>query len=547
MNIEYGKPKKLSCLEAIYVTFDYDVDKVNTIRAYPDRYYHAKIKTWELPIEAVPYLEKRFEVNFLNEPPKIEKKEVQVYELPKLKTELYNFQKEDYQVLMNHDKYLLLNSMGLGKALSGMSVALGRQKYNNIDHCLVIVGVNGIKYNWEREVKQHSYSTVAILGQTYKRTISTEDKLKHLDNLDTFFIVTNVESLRNKEILAKLKKLKNIMVIFDELHTCKDAGSQQGKALMQLVKGVKYFLGMTGTPIMNSPLDAYVPLKLVGREVSSKYQFIARYCILGGWGGYSIVEFRNLEELQNKIDMVSIRRLKEDILDLPPKVLMEEYVELPPAQRRVYENMKRAILQDIDPKMMAVDPLGQMIRLRQATAFTDIVSDTVNESAKAKRLLELLEETQGKVVVFSQWTKVTDRLYPLLKKYNPAIYTGKTDDREEQLKKFKTDPTCKVILGTVGALGTGLTLTEAETSIFLDTPWTYAIFEQAQDRIYRIGTRESVNIISLIAKNTIDEYIYNLVKKKKGIADTLIDKKYDITNPKIQEYLITGNEELLGD
>ena len=143
MNIEYGKPKKLSCMEAIYVTFDYDIDKINTIRAYPDRYYHAKTKTWEMPIEAVPYLEKRLDINFLNEPPKIEKKETQVYEIPKLKTELYNFQKEDYQVLMNHDKYLLLNSQGAGKSACAMSVALGRQKYNNIDHCLVIVGVNG--------------------------------------------------------------------------------------------------------------------------------------------------------------------------------------------------------------------------------------------------------------------------------------------------------------------------------------------------------------------------------------------------------------------
>ena len=553
ITIRYDKAKKLACINSIFVSFPYDEFIVNTLRSYPDRVYHAPTKEWELPQEALEYLQGKIKDKFkiIGEPVKDEKKKEKKYPLPKeLKTKLYKFQEEDYQKMMNHDKFLLLNEMGLGKAACSISLALGRKGHNKVKHCLVITCVNGLKWDYLNQVREHTTATAKVLGDSHRASISTQDKLKDLDNLDTFFIITNIETIRSKEILEKLKKLVRKgeigCIICDEVHRCKNSGSQQGRALIALSKYVKYFYGLTGTPIMNSPLDVYVPLKLVGRETTSKYQFLARYAIMGGFGGYSVVGFRNLEELQNKLDMVSIRRKKEDVLDLPPKIYIDEYVEMGQKQKRVYENVKKATLEDIDPKMLSLNPLGQLLRLRQSTAFTSIVSNTINESAKMERLEEILEETEGKIVLFSQWTTVTDILYGRLKKYNPALVTGDVSDRQAQIEKFKKDKTCKVIVGSIGALGTGFTLTEAKTAIFFDEPWTWATYEQASDRIYRIGTKESVNIITLICKNTIDEWVHTLIKKKRAMGDAVIDKKYDVSDKRVIEYLITGDSTLLG-
>ena len=131
-------------------------------------------------------------------------------------------------------------------------------------------------------------------------------------------------------------------------------------------------------------------------------------------------------------------------------------------------------------------------------------------------------------------------LYEILQPYNPAIITGETKDRVEQEQKFMIDDSCRVIVGTIGAMGTGLTLTAATTVIFLDEPWNKAIKDQAEDRAHRIGTTENVNIITLIAKDTIDERINEIVEKKGAMADMMIDGKMTPqTKQQLVEFLLS--------
>lgn len=546
----YGEPKKLSCLQSCFLQFDYKPQIVEAIRMIPTRFYNIKDKVWEVPSDSIPLLQEELKEKWefsgkkLTEKSMLDKTPKFHYETPTLlKTELYSFQKEDFNILMNHDKYMLLNDMGLGKSLEMIAVALKRKEVNNVKRCLVIACVNSLKWNWVNEVQTHSNESVRVLGDMGRSTISSQDKLNHLNNLDdTFFIVTNIETLRSKDILDKLKKLirkgEIEMVVVDECHRSSNPSSQQGKGLLAICKYLKYIYLLSGTPLVNSPLNAYLPLKCVDGEQTNYTQFKGRYAVFGGFGGYQIVGYRNVRELQIKIDLVSTRKTKEDVLDLPPKVYMEEYLEMGDKQRRVYENVKKAILADLDPNMLALDPLTVMLRARQATAFTSIVSPTVDESVKLERLKELVEEADSKVVVFSNWTTVTD----ILEKHfdNYAIVTGNVKDRETQIKKFKEDDNCKVIIGTIGALGTGFTLTEATTAIFFDQPWNYSNFEQCADRIYRIGTKDSVNIISLICKNTIDEFVNRTIKKKRMMGDAIIDRLYDVKDEKVLQYMLTG-------
>lgn len=560
INVRYDKPKKLASLQSIFVSFTYKQAIVDAIRMVPERYWDGKNKTWELPYDALSFLQEKLptdKFNISGEPinDKVygEKLLDKIYEVPsEMTTKMFQYQIDGYNELLNFDKYLLLDSQGLGKSITTIAVALKRKELNGIKHCLIVCGVNGLKYNWQNEIKQHTGMDSMILGNRRNKkgvwsTGSNADKLDDLDNLKEFFIITNVESLRDKNIKEKLKMLfdKGIigMCICDEIHKMKSPSSQQGKALLLLAKHLKYFYGLTGTVIKNNPLDIYVPLKCTGKELANFTQFKSRYCMFGGFGGYQIVGYKHLEELQHKLDAISLRRTKEEVLDLPPKVYIDDYVEMGAKQKKIYDAVLKAILEDIDNISLSLDPLAQLIRLRQATADTSILSSTVNESAKINRLKDIIDEcvsNNQKVVIFSNWTKVTDIVYDKLEDYNPALITGEVKNREKEKDKFMKDPSCKVIIGTIGAMGTGYTLTEATTAVFLDEPYTWADKEQAADRIYRIGTKSSVNIITLLCKNTIDEYIHRLVNKKKILGDAVVDKRYNLKSKEVLNFILTG-------
>ena len=176
------------------------------------------------------------------------------------------------------------------------------------------------------------------------------------------------------------------------------------------------------------------------------------------------------------------------------------------------------------------NPLSMMIRLRQTTGWTGIISEKVQESVKMERMIELVEEiTQSgqKAIIFSNWESMTEVAKEKLKEYKPAYITGatKAEERMVEVERFQNDASCKVIIGTIGALGTGLTLTAAQNVIFLDEPWNRALRDQAEDRAHRIGTKGTVNITFLCCKNTIDERIHSLVEKKGQISDALVDGK----------------------
>lgn len=312
------------------------------------------------------------------------------------------------------------------------------------------------------------------------------------------------------------------------VHNCKNPTSQQGKALLALK--CKKRIALSGTFLMNSPIDLFVPLKWTGYISSSFYEFKKHYCVLGGFNGTDIIGYKNLEELQQLMSVAMLRRLKSEVLDLPPKVRTTEYVEMTTKQAKIYDEVKTALRKDIDKIKLSHNPISELIRLRQATAWTGILSSTVAESSKMDRLIELVDELHQKgekCIVFSNWSAVTQIVKEKLSKYNPAYITGEVDETTRAVEKdrFQNDKNCEVIIGTIGALGTGFTLTAAQTIIFMDSPWNRALKDQAEDRAHRIGTKGTVNIITLVTKDTVDEAIEDIVYNKGKMSDLLIDGK----------------------
>lgn len=562
IKIRIDEPKQLKnnilVKKSAFVSFDYNPDIVSFIKQMGTRVYNAENHTWEMPINNIISLCNKFE----NEEIKIDgiyedlhKQEFEI-DIPKdfeFKTKPFNHQIDGVRFGLNKKKFLLCDDQGLGKTKQIIDFVGCLEKTDTINKVLIVCGVNSLKYNWQSEIGIHSDEKGWVLGTRFRKTTgkayegSTKAKLEDLDNLpDCRYIITNIEALRaGAEKISKTKyhfpiaeKLQELckngiisVIAFDECHKSKEPTSLQSRAMINVQ--AKYMVAMSGTPLMNNPLDLYFPIKWLGYENHSFYQFKQHYCTLGGWGGSQVVGYKNLEEIRSMMDQIMLRRLKTEVLDLPEKIRKIEYVDMTPKQNQIYKEVYMGVMSELQKIKFSNNPLSMMIRLRQTTGWTGILSNTVQESAKMERMVELVHEIVAsgqKAIIFSNWESMTEVAREKLKSYHPAYITGatKADERMKEVERFQTDDKCKVIIGTIGAMGTGLTLTAAQNVIFLDSPWNMALKAQAEDRAHRIGTKGTVNIITLVCKNTIDERIEELVEKKGQIADALVDGKISI-------------------
>ena len=547
ININIKASEKLTNDFSAFISFDYDNLIVNTLRELPFKFYNKDTTTWEIPTDKVLTIISNlqgFEIELTGNLSLLNPKPFNL-DLPKgfeFKTNPFEHQKFGVQYGLQHDRWFLGDEQGLGKTKQVIDIAVIRKIEMGYKHCLIVCGVNTLKWNWLNEIHTHSNEDGWILGQktTRKGTIrigSTKDKLNDLIHLEKYpddlpyFIITNVESFRDEKIAEQISKLCNLGIInmcaADEMHKMKNPQVQQTKGFLKCLPECR--IGMTGTPLMNSPLDLYVILKWLGYESHAFYSFKKHYCIMGGYGGYEVVGYKNMEQLTAQINDIMLRRLKSEVLDLPEKTYIDEIVEMETKQSKLYDEIETGIKNELAMGTLDLtNPLSTLIRLRQCTGYTGIVSDCIFESAKLDRMEDLIEEAVSnnqKVIVFSNWTQMTDIVEQRLNKYNPAVITGETNDsyRQSMVTKFQEDNNCKVIIGTIGAMGTGLTLTAGSVVIFLDEPWNRALFDQAVDRAHRIGAKSNVTIYSLMCKDTVDERIHDIIYKKGVMSDAIID------------------------
>ena len=555
ITIEVRKAEKVAGEWGLFLSFPYDEDILVFVRSLPSRFWHADAKEWEIPLNRLADCINKFngyEVELKGELTALVEKKLPSIQF-EFKTKPFDHQIDGFNYGLLHDNWLLGDQQGLGKTKTIIDLAVAKKQLLGYKHCLIICCVNGLKWNWVHEIHTHSDEDAHILGQklnTRGKTVigSNSDKFLDIKNIDKlpYFIITNVESLRDDDIALALKAACDAgdisMIAVDEIHKCANATSQQGKGLLKLNAANK--VAMTGTPLMNTPLDLYIILKWLGYEKHAFYSFKNHYCVMGGFGGYQIVGYQHLDELQEQLNEVMLRRLKEDALDLPEKLYVDEYVEMDKKQSKIYAEILNDIRLNVDKIAESPNPLSQLIRLRQATGFTGILSTDILVSAKLDRMEEMVDEAVAngkKVVVFSNWTDITDEVLRRLERFNPATITGKIDDNDldAQKDKFQYDDSCKVIVGTTPKMGTGFTLTAGTVVFFVDEPWNDATKEQAVDRCHRIGTVENITIYTLITKNTIDERIHEIVHEKGALSADIIDGKVVGDKRQLIDYLLS--------
>lgn len=447
------------------------------------------------------------------------------------KTKPFEHQLESFEYAKEHPCFLLGDEQGLGKTKQAIDIAVSRK--NEFSHCLIVCCVSGLKWNWAKEVEMHSDEKAHIVGSRVNRkgNLTIDSVKKRVDDLtqhhDEYFLITNIETLRDKAFTSYLKELTRSgeigMVVVDEIHKCKNPTSQQGKALHSL--NSFYKIGLSGTPLLNSPVDTYNILKWIGVERHSFSAFKERYCVQDNFG--QVTGYRNLKELKNLVMDNMLRRTKEQVLDLPEKIRSVDYVDMSADQTKIYNEVRTKLIEDIDKVMLSTNPLAETIRLRQATGNPEVLTTKKVKSAKFERALDIIQEcieNNQSVIVFSNWEKVISPFSEQVKSLAPCyLVTGETDDKFEVIEQFTSDSKSAVICGTIGALGTGFTLTKATTVIFLDSPWTKGEKDQAEDRAHRIGATSTVSVITLVCKNTVDETIEDIVASKGEIADYIVD------------------------
>ena len=481
------------------------------------------------------------------------------------KTKPLPHQLEAVKFGIEHPVCLIADEQGLGKTMEAINIAVYRKQQNQVRKCLIVCGVNSTKYNWAEEIEKHSDEKCVIFDQS-----SSSKKMKAVDewkNNDVFFGIVNIESLRAKKTDTSVdgkkknkfqylkgwctpadlpesaleKELNKIadMVIFDEIHKAKSADSRQGIAMRQLTQ--PYKIGLSGTPMTNKMDDLWNILSWFGKMKLSYYKFIQKYCIMGGYEDRQIVGYRHIEDIIFSLRDVMIRRTKNTVLDLPDKIYQSEYVELTPSARKRYTEaldgiVSKTIIQTDDGFQLKEEKsdigLVQLLKLRQITGglnIDDIVEIGEKDNTKLIRIKEMLDEeiipNGHKAIIFSSWENVTAVYRERLRDYNPAYIVGDISPkmRQEEVNRFQNDPDCRIIIGTIGAMGTGLTLTAASYVFFVDKAWNQVDNEQAEDRAHRIGTKGNVTIISMLAKNTIDEKVEKILQQKKALFNAVIE------------------------
>ena len=523
----------------------YDKHAFQSLIQQPSSYYDRDSREYEFPLNKLFYLIdlliKIDDVKFI--PYNQEQKTTKHVE-NNFKLKLFNHQLEGIEYGINHNGWLLLDDQGLGKTGQMICLAETLKKIENIEHCLIICGVNGLKYNWADEIKKFSDLDYIILGQVFTKSgkskmLPVAERLQILKNpIKEFFVITNLETLQSEDFSYAFRRSKNKfgMIVFDEAHKAKSSSSKSGTTLLKLKS--PHNIALTGTLIMNNPENAYVPLKWTDNLKCTFDAFKSMYNVYGGYGNKQVIGHKNLDLLKEHLSTCSLRRLKKDVLDLPDKTYQIEYVELGRDQRILYDEIAKGIAEELNllpehQKLTIKQEMVMNMRLRQVTAFPGMLTTENISSAKLDRLEELVEQivSQGdKVVIFNTFKGTVPEIERRLEKYKPLICTGNQTEEEinERKVQFQSDDDSKVLVATWQKLGTGVTLTKASYIIFVDTPWTDAEFQQCADRIYRIGQSKNVCIITLIAKDTYDERVQEILERKEILSNYILDD--DITD-----------------
>ena len=465
----------------------------------------------------------------------------------KFKTKPYAHQMTALERSWNRDTFAYFMEMGTGKTkvlIDNLAMLYDRGK---VDGALIIApkGVIGTWYN--QELPAHLPDHIEKVTVLWQANINK----KQQDKLDQLFktghelhiIVMNVEAFSTEKgrlFAAKFLRSHKSLMAIDESTTIKNPKAKRTKNILSLSSICKYRRIMTGSPVTRNPLDLYTQCEFLDPthlQFTSYYAFRNRYAEMktiniAGRSINVVKQFINLKELSENLKPFSYRVLKQDCLDLPDKVYTKREIQLTPEQKKLYEQMRKEALATLNGKTVTtMTALTQLMRLHQITCGHFAADDGSIQEIKNNRLSELLdvlEEVEGKVIIWAHYQHDVMNIYKLLEdKYGPGSvvhYYGKTlpEQRDYAIKNFKENDGVRFFVGTPQTGGYGITLVQANTVIYYSNGYDLEKRMQSEDRAHRIGQKKKVTYVDLIAEDTVDTKIVKSLRKKINIASEVM-------------------------
>jgi SWI/SNF-related matrix-associated actin-dependent regulator 1 of chromatin subfamily A len=419
-------------------------------------------------------------------------------------------QKEAIQKLCENKKMILADDMGLGKTTSTIIAALetGAKK-------IMIICPASLKINWQREIENYTDRTTSIIeGKKW------EDADFVIINYD---IIKNFHDEKNKKESVILNSQFDLVVI-DEAHYIQNKQAQRTKLINDFASMTNRLWLLTGTPITSRPINYYNLLNLIDSPVAVNWMaYVKRYCNgfqfrAGKRKVWNVSGASNLEELRDRTKPQVLRRLKENVLDLPDKIVTPVYLRL---RSRQYEELMGDYYDWYDKSGDAGSLTLQFTKLTQVRQC--IAQEKVSSTIE---ICENIIEQDKKVIVFTNFTKTLEMILEHFGKKAVRLDGSMNQrERQESVDKFQNDETVKVFVGNIKAAGTGITLTSGEAVVMNDLSFLPSDHSQAEDRAYRYGQKNNVLVYYPIFDNTIEGIIYDILRKKKDIFETVMGDK----------------------
>ena len=468
----------------------------------------------------------------------------------KFKTKPYKHQLTALEKSWNKETYAYFMEMGTGKTkvlIDNLAMLYDKGKVNGA----LIIAPKGVVKTWcEQEIPTHlpnHIENVTVLWQS-NITKQQETKLNNLFDLGVHLhiFIMNVEALstdKGVKFASKFLNSHRTLMAIDESTTIKTPTAKRTKNIISLGKLAKYRRIMTGSHITKNPLDLYSQCEFLDPwllNFQSFYAFRNRYAEMKtmhvrGRSIQVVNAFQNLSELSDKVKGFSYRVLKEDCLDLPPKNFTKRHIVLSKEQRKIYDQMKKEAMAILNGKVTTtMTVLTQLMRLHQITCghFTSddggvqlIPSNRINE------LMDILEEIDGKAIIWANYQMDVNQIIKNVEakhqKGSIVDYYGLTpqEDRQDNIRKFQSDPKCRFMVGTPSTGGYGITLTAANTIIYYSNGYDLEKRLQSEDRAHRIGQNKNVTYIDIIAEDTVDEKIVKALREKINIASEVMGEE----------------------
>ena len=456
------------------------------------------------------------------------------------KTKPFQHQRDALTAGAKHRDYAYFMEMGTGKTKVAIDNANFMKQNNWIDWAIVIAP-NSVYRNWISEIEKHSFGSVVHVHKDKEVYGDVRHPERHLK----WFLI-NVEALSHKSGVDKLKSLLSRkdcrhLLILDESTTIKNRSAKRTRNICKLGKLADFRRILTGSPITKSPLDLYTQCEFLSPQLlgfDSYFTFRARYAVMQQieMGGRQMLfpkYYTNLDELTHKLKGFSFRVKKKDCLDLPDKLYTIRKISLTPKQAEIYNRLKKFAYAIINQdEVTFANKLTEILRLHQVTnGFVKSDDGTIqvfDDCPKLKELMEILEETEGKFIIWANYVQNIKTIIEKIKeKYGADSVVSifgevSTEDRQQAVSRFQNDSSCRFFVGNPSTGGYGLTLTAASYVVYFSNSYNLEVREQSEDRAHRIGQDKNVTYIDLITENTIDEFIVSALDKKlKLSAETL--------------------------